>query len=114
MPDMPKTGKVIRRDDKFYLVTPGKEEQFQIAASIDSAQLNELVGKEVELVYSEPRVFVTGIVGVGTVRPPRIICYFPIDTDLGVIAEDARTAFAQQFLDEGILSKENYERLTGE
>jgi hypothetical protein len=116
MPELSKKGKVVLREGKYFLEAPGNVEQIQIAAAIDPAQLKELVGQEVEILYSEPKVFAVGLVGtrpVAGVRPPRIICYIPAVTDIGVIAEEARLAFADQLLKEGVLSKENYERLTG-
>jgi hypothetical protein len=116
MPELSKKGKVVLREGKYFLEAPESEEQISIAASIDPSQLKELVGQEVEILYSEPKVFAVGLVGtrvLAGVRPPRIICYIPAVTDIGVIAEDARLAFAEQLLNEGVLSKENYERLTG-
>jgi hypothetical protein len=116
MPELHKKGKVILRDGKYFLVTPGKEEQIGPGAQIDPAQLKTLAGQEVELVYSEPASFVVGLIAPVSAtlhHPIHITCYIPAVLNIGQINEASRATLAKQLLNEGVLSKENYERLTG-
>ncbi|HXJ92004.1 MAG TPA: hypothetical protein VMT20_03885 [Terriglobia bacterium] len=116
MAEHPKTGKVTFREGNYFLEAEGKHHAIPVGANVQTPQLKELVGKQVEILYSEPKSFVVGLVPVGaTSRPPRIICYFPADPwAVGVVEEGARAALAQQFLNEGVLSKETFEKLGGE
>jgi len=116
MPALPKTGKLVLHEGKYFLETPGKTRPIELPAQADPTQLKELVGKEVEIVYSEPKVFIAGLIGVpvgATSRPPRIVCYIPAPPEFGLISEELRAGFAKQLFNDGTLSKENYERLTG-
>jgi len=115
MVEHPKTGTVVFKEGTYFLEAEGKHHVIPVGANVQSPQLKELVGKKVDILYSEPQRFVAGLVPVGaTSRPPRIICYFPADPwAVGVVEEGARQALAQQFLNEGVLSKETFEKLGG-
>jgi hypothetical protein len=98
MSELPKTGKVILRDGKYFLATPGKEQQIGPEAQIDPAQLKALVGQEVELVYSEPVPFVAGLISSVSstlLKPYRFPCYIPNVLYLGQITEAARATLAK-------------------
>jgi len=115
MENKPAIGTVAFKDGNYFLEVEGKQHAIPVGLHVDVAQLKQLVGQKVEIVSSEPKSFVIGLVkagGVAGVRPPRIICYFPADPNLfGVVQEDARAALAKQLLNEGILSQANYEKL---
>lgn len=117
MVEQPKIGKVIFKEGTYFLEAEGKHHAIPVGANVQTPQLKELVGKQVEILYSEPQSFVVGLVQAGatSIRPPRIICYFPADPwAVGVVEEGARAALAQQFLNEGVLSRENFEKLGAE
>jgi len=117
MAEQPKTGTVVFKDGTYFLEAEGKHHAIPVGANVQSPQLKELVGKKVDILYSEPQRFVVGLVQAGATgfRPPRIICYFPADPwAVGLVEEGARAALAQQFLNEGVLSKETFEKLGGE
>ena len=118
MAEQPKTGTVIFKEGTYFLEAGGKHHALPVGANVQTPQLKELVGKKVDILYSEPKSFVVGLVQSGaatSVRPPRIICYFPADPwAVGVVEEGARAALAQQFLNEGVLSKETFDKLGGE
>jgi len=115
MAEHPRTGTVVFNEGTYFLETEGKLRAIPVAANLQTPQLKELVGKKVDILYSEPTRFVVGLVPAGaTVRPPRIICYFPADPwAVGVVEEGARVALAKQFLNEGVLSQETFEKLAG-
>jgi hypothetical protein len=116
MAEHPKTGTVLFKEGTYFLEVEGKHHAIPVGANVQTPQLKELVGKKVEILYSEPKSFVIGLVQSGVaVRPPRIICYFPADPwAVGVVEEGARAALAKQFLNEGVLSKETFEKLGAE
>ena len=107
-------GTVVEKDGTFFLEVEGKHHPIPVGSHINLQQLKELAGQKVELIQSEPKSFVVGLVPAApkAVRFPRIICYFPADPYLlGVVDEAARVGLAKQFLDQGVLSKANYEKL---
>jgi hypothetical protein len=114
MDKKPGTGTVVYKEGTYFLEAEGKTHAIPVGAHLKTEQLKELVGQKVEVVFSEPTSFVIGLVPVAKVggRIPRIICYFPADPwAFGVVEEAARVGLAQQFLNQGVLSKENYEKL---
>lgn len=115
MEKKPTTGTVVHKEGNFFLEAEGKLHAIPVGPNLKTTQLKELVGQKVEVLLSEPTSFVIGLVPVAAkagVRLPRVICYFPADPfAFGVVDEGARSAFAAQFLQQGVLSKENYEKL---
>ncbi len=110
----PKSGTVVFKDGTYFLEAEGKHHPIPVAASVQAPQLRELVGKKVDILYSEPKSFVAGLVpsGAASGKLVRILCYFPADPwAVGVVPEEARAGLARQFLNEGVLSKENFEKL---
>jgi hypothetical protein len=117
MAERPKTGTVVFKEGTYFLEVEGKHHPIPVGANVQTPQLKELVGKKVDVLYSEPKSFVVGLVqsGASNVRFPRIICYFPADPwAVGVVEEAARAGLAKQFLNEGVLSKETFEKLGAE
>lgn len=109
-----KTGTVVFKEGTYFLEAEGKHHAISVGANVHTPQLKELVGKKVDILYSEPQSFVVGLVpaGASSGRFPRVICYFPADPwAVGVVKEGARVALARQFLNEGVLSKETFEKL---
>ena len=115
MAQQPKTGTVVLKDGTYFLEAGGKLQPIPVSPNTQPAQLKELAGQKVDIFYSEPVQFVVGVVKSGTIpRPPRIICYFPADPwAFGVVEEGVRAVFAKQLLNEGVLSKETFEKLGG-
>ena len=74
----PKTGTVVLKDGAFLLEAEGKFHAIPVGPHTQPAQLKELAGKKVEILYSEPKSFIVGLVGG---RVP-ILCYFPADPSL--------------------------------
>jgi hypothetical protein len=109
MANTPRSGTVVLKDGNFFLEAEGKLTPIPVSPHAQPANLKELVGKKVEVVYTEPRSFVAGLIGG---RIP-ILCYFPVDPWFSVVDEGARLGVAQQFLAEGLLSKETFEKIAG-
>lgn len=129
-------GKIILEEGKYFLDIDGKKQELP-AGTIDEAKLKELAGKEVEIIYSEPQSFVVGIkvdklptitcyIRPWPPHPPCYIwhphppcymycfvCYLPADWLIKGVEVEVRKNLAQRFLDEGIISKENYEKFIG-
>lgn len=112
-----RTGTVVHKEGAFFLEVEGKHHPIPVGSHIKLDQLRELAGQKVEIIQSEPLRFVVGLVPAAAKtgpRIPRIICYIPADPYVfGVVEEEARVGLAKQFLDQGVLSKENYEKLGG-
>lgn len=114
-----RTGTVVSKDGNFFLEVDGKQHPIPVGSHINVAQLKELAGQKVELIQSEPKSFVVGLVSASApsgakaaVRSVRVLCYFPADPYfLGVVDEGARAGLARQFLEQGVLSQANYEKL---
>jgi hypothetical protein len=114
MASQPRTGTVVLRDGTYFLEAEGKQLPIPVSPHTQPAQLKELVGQKVDIFYSEPKSFVAGLVKAGTAGPRivRILCYIPADPYVfGVVEEEARAGLARQFLNEGVLSKETFEKL---
>lgn len=116
MENKPTTGKVSFREGQYYLETQGKQQLIPIGPHVDAANLKALVGQQVEVLYSEPHSFIAGFVAIApdpAIKfPRRILCYIPAPIDLGgVIQEEIRVGLAKQFLNDGVLSKANFEKL---
>ena len=110
-----KTGTVVFKEGTYFLETEGKLQPIPVTPHTQPAQLKELAGQKVDIFYSQPVTFVVGLAKSGVaIRPPRIICYFPADPwAFGVVQEEARAVFAKQLFNEGVLSKETFEKLGG-
>lgn len=111
-----RTGTVVEKDGTFFLEVDGRPHPIPVGSHINLQQLKELAGQKVELIQSEPKSFVVGLVPAPAAKAgvhfTRILCYFPADPYLlGVVDEGARLGLAKQFLDQGVLSKANYEKL---
>jgi len=110
MANNPKAGTVVLKDGNYFLEAGGKLQPIPVSSKTQPAQLKELVGQKVEILYSEPKSFVAGLVGG---RRPPVLCYFQVETFLGVVDEGARAGLAKQLLNEGVLSQATYEKLGG-
>ena len=109
MAHRPRSGTVVQREGNFFLEAEGKLTPIPLSPTSQPGNLKELVGKKVEVLYTEPRSFVAGLVGG---RVP-ILCYFPVDPWFSVVDEGARLGVAQQFLNEGLISQETFEKIGG-
>ena len=109
MAQKPRSGTVVEKDGNFFFEAEVKLTPIPVSPNFQPKALKELVGKKVEVVYTEPRSFVAGLIGG---RVP-ILCYFPVDPWFSVVDEGARLAVAQQFLNEGLLSKETFDKIAG-
>ena len=104
-----KSGTVVHKEGNFFLEAEGKLTPIPVSPQFHPETLKELVGKKVEVLYTEPRSFVAGLIGG---RVP-ILCSLPVDPWFSVVDEGARLAVAKQFLNEGLLSKETFEKIAG-
>jgi hypothetical protein len=105
----PKTGTVVLKDGAFLLEAEGKFHAIPVGPHTQAAHLKELAGKKVEILYSEPKSFIVGLVGG---RVP-ILCYFPADPYSTFVDEGARAGLAKQLLNEGVLSQETFNKIAG-
>jgi hypothetical protein len=103
------------------LVNAKKKELIQIGSTAEKEKYASLVGQQVEVVLSEPvRSIVALIPNPDEISPPRprpfpcylIMCYIPAPW-FRVFMRDEKliTPLAEQFLNEGILSKANYDKV---
>jgi hypothetical protein len=113
-------GTVVLEGGKYFLEVAGKREELPAGLVAEEAQLKELVGQKVEVLYSEPTRFVIGL--AARQRPPIVVCYFPplpwppcyIPIPFWVmrgIEKEVRVNLAKGLLEEKIISKEVYEKL---
>lgn len=109
MANQPKTGTVVLKDGAYLLETEGKLQAIPVGPHTQPAQLKELAGHKVEILYSEPKSFIVGLVGG---RIP-ILCYFPADPYSTFVDEGARAGLAKQLFNEGVLSQETFNKLGG-
>ena len=63
-------GKVLHKEGKFFLEVGGKTEELPVGLLADEGFLKELVGQEVEVLYSTPKPFVLAF---KPIRGPGII-----------------------------------------
>ena len=110
MANQRKTGTVVHKEGTYFLEAEGKLHPIPVSAKTQPAQLKEMVGQTVEILYSEPKSFVAGLWRPG--RPP-ITCYFQIEKFFGVVPEESRVALAKQLFNEGLLSQETFAKLSG-
>jgi hypothetical protein len=111
-------GTIAFEKGKFYLEVEGRREEVPPGAVADEAQFKELVGREVEVLYSEPRRVVVGLVArelhpiLCYVPWPRwVTCYLPAIWPIRGVEREVQANLAKQFLEEGYISEEVYERL---
>lgn len=119
-------GTIREIDGQYFLQTSGvintrKKELIQIGSAAEKEKYTNLVGKQVEVVLSEPvRSVLALIPNPDEITPPRprpfpcyiIMCYIPAPwIKLFVRDEKLITPLAEQFLNEGILNKANYDKI---
>ena len=105
------SGTVVYEDGKYFLKYGGEKLPLDIAES----QLKELKDQKVEVLLSEPKQFVVGLVGKG--RPP-ITCYIifkdMVDMKQMLVNPAVREDLAKQYLNAKIISPQVYAKLTGQ
>ncbi len=72
-------GKIVLKDNKYFLDVAGKQEEIPVGILTDEGQLKGLVGEEVEVLFTVPKPFPVVIKPTKT-KPPRcfiIVCYIP-------------------------------------
>jgi hypothetical protein len=109
-------GSVLFKEGNFFVDVGGKQELIPVGKE-DAQHLKQLVGKKVEVVFSEPTKFIAGLIladeSSRLPKRPKILCYVPRPDFLtAVVEERARIQIANQMLDAGLLSKENYAKIT--
>lgn len=109
MDEQPKMGKVTFENGKYFLQVGSKHEEMPVGLLADESQLKELVGQEVELIYSLPKPFVVGFIPKWR-RPGGILCYIPAPEwwKIGsvVIDEHVRQRLVDTFVKENIITPE--------
>jgi hypothetical protein len=112
-------GTIVEVKGEYFLQTsglsaPGKKDLVLVGSTAEKESFAGLVGKEVEVVLSEPVRSVIAIVGKSTptAKLVKILCYKPRDDIIGALVDQrAVESLASQFLKEGILSQANYNKI---
>lgn len=110
-------GTIVMEGEKYFIDVAGQREELPVVVVGDEAELKEMVGTQVEVLYSEPTRFIVGL------KPPRRppwlcylprppwLCYLPPPWVFRGFEQQVRVNLAKQFLEEGLISKEVYDRL---
>jgi hypothetical protein len=116
-----RTGILVFEEGKYFLEVEGRREEVPPEAVAQEARLKELVGQEVEVLYSEPKRAVVGLVARELMPilcyipwpplPPCFMCYLPPPWVIRGVEQEVRTNLARRFLEEGYISEEVFERL---
>jgi len=119
-------GTIREIDGQYFLQTSGvvnakKKELIQIGSAAEKDKYANLIGKPVEVVLSEPvRSIIAIIPNPDDITPPRprpfpcylIMCYIPVPWMKAIIRDEKLIMpLAEQFLNEGVLSKANFDRV---
>ena len=114
-------GIVAYEEGKYFLEVEGRREELPTRAVAEEARLKELVGQEVEVLYSEPRRAVVGLVAKERMLipcyvpwppwPPCFMCYLPASWLIRGVEREVQVNLAKRFLEEGYISEEVFERL---
>jgi hypothetical protein len=113
-------GIVAYEEGKYLLEVEGKREELPTRDVAEEARLKELVGQEVEVLYSEPRRAVVGLVAKERILIPCYIpwppwywvtCYIPAPWVIRGLEREVQVNLAKRFLEEGYISEEVFERL---
>jgi hypothetical protein len=107
-------GTVLFKEGNFFVDVGGKHELIPVNQT-NELHMKELVGKKIEVVFSEPQRFIAGLV-LAEEKPVRkiikILCNVPRpDFQTLVFEESARIQLARQMLDAKVLSKEAFEKI---
>lgn len=113
-----KVGKVIEKQGEFFLETEGKP-ALALSPIVDEAQLKEMVGKDVEILYTDPKPSIVGIKTSLGHRCYFILCYVPIDifgkvddrVTIPVLEASARVRIAEKLLKAGTIDQATFERM---
>ncbi|HUW96613.1 MAG TPA: hypothetical protein VMW58_12575 [Anaerolineae bacterium] len=123
MKEASRKGMLIFEKGKYFLEVEGERQELPPGMGIDEAQLRDLAGKEVEVLYSEPKRFAIALLGP---RMPPIICYLPpwppepwpgptcylpVPWLIKGVEKEVRANLAKRFLDEGLINREVYDKL---
>ena len=113
-------GTIVEVEGNYFLQTSGekaarKKEMVKLGSATEKATYSKLVGQKAEVILSEP---VRSVVAIA-VTPKRpefkcyfILCYIPVPFRvLPVMDRELIAPLAQQFLQEGILSKETFNKV---
>ncbi|MBZ5600074.1 MAG: hypothetical protein LAN83_17325 [Acidobacteriia bacterium] len=108
-------GTVLFKEGNFFVDVEGKHELIPVGHE-DAPHLKQLVGKKVEVVFSEPTRFIAGLIPTEEtlVKIVKVLCYIPAPDfrTAVVVGEHARIEIAKRMLDAGQLSKENFAKIT--
>ena len=117
-------GKLIQKGGKYSVVEAGRGKAIPIELTAGQAELEKLVGTEVEILYSTPKPVVIGLLPKIPPDFPHwcyfILCYYPPEpwwrTKFGdmtpVINETWRVEIADRLLKEGAIDREIHAKLT--
>ena len=114
-------GVVVREEGKYLLEVEGERQEIPLETVMDESQLESIVGQTVEVLYSEPRPAVVGILARERVPilcyvpwppwPPCFLCYLPVPWLLRGVEREVQVNLAKRFLEEGYINEEVFERL---
>ena len=122
-----RSGIIVEVEGDYFLQTSGvrtakktkreQKEMIKIASAAEKEKYSKLVGQKAEVILSEP---VRSVIGIA-VEPKYplgfpcyfILCYIPVPWfwNVPIIDKELLQPLANQFLEEGILSQENFNRV---
>ena len=111
-------GKIVQEGEKYFVVTDQTKQELSLEV-VPLAKIKLLLGKDVQVEISEPAIRIYGVLGTGTVRPPRVTCYIPVPFDFNpLVAEDiaryeAIVQARARLLEEGAITKEVHAKIFG-
>lgn len=111
-----KKGKIVFEHDRFMIEAEGVKQELPVGPLTDVAELKQLAGKDVELVFSTPQPF---IVAINTHIPkiPHILCYVPPEPWIferfsAVTTPEVRDKLAAAFLDKKVITQAVHEKIS--
>lgn len=118
MTKTPIKGKVVSEGGKYFVVAEGTRRELAAHLTIGEGKLKDLVGQDVEVLFSEPQEFPVALKLAG--RPP-ILCYRPVFDPADIpsaaairgVENQVRVNFANELFRQGVISKQVHEQIGG-
>ena len=123
MAERKKMGFVVFDEGRYFLEVEDRREPLPVETVLQEEQLEKLVGQEVEVLLSEPRQAVVGLVAKELLPfpigcyipwppwPPCFLCYLPVPWLIRGVERQVQVNLAKRFLEEGYISEEVFRRL---
>ena len=124
MVERKKMGFVVFDEGRYFLKVDDRREELPVETVLQGEELEKLVGQEVEVLLSEPRQAVVGLIAKDALRfpifcyvppwppwPPCFMCYLPAPWLIKGVEREVQVNLAKRFLEEGYISEEVFRRL---